>query len=373
MNHPDTLAKILVVDDNPKNIQVIGTILRDANLEVGFALNGKQALELLQDSGDYDLVLLDIWMPVMNGYEVSKVMKNDEGLREIPIIFLSASHELENLVTAFAVGGVDYVTKPFNAMELLARVNTHLQLKKRTLEVKTYAQELEKLNATKDKFFSIIAHDLKNPFEGILLVTKGLLSNLDQYPADVIRDHMELIVSATESGHKLLENLLAWSRSQTGGLDYNPVEFGLAETIRRNISLVSPQAKAKNIRILFEPLSDTRISADEDMFCHILRNLLTNAIKFTAGPGTITIEVSNTPESLRISVTDSGIGISKEDQERLFRIDGKIRSRPGTSNETGSGLGLILCREFLNMMGGTISVDSEPGKGSRFTFTLPVT
>jgi len=368
----DPPVKILVVDDNPKNIQVIGTILREAKYEVGFALNGKQALNLLQDSSDYDLVLLDIKMPVLDGFETCKIMKKDERLKEIPVIFLSSFHETDNIITAFDTGGVDYVIKPFNAKELLARVNTHVQLKQRTLEVKNYARELEKVNATKDKFFSIIAHDLRNPYEGIILISKALLSHLPDCSTDELKRQIELIISATDSGNMLLENLLTWSRSQTGGIAFNPHKLTLEPVIHHCIDLIIARAKAKNITINYAPTAKITVKTDEDMFCHVLRNLLTNAIKFTNDPGIVTIHTQKTSGTIEVSVIDTGIGISESDKEQLFRIDGNICSRRGTQNETGSGLGLIICKEFADKMGGTIRVESEQGKGSKFTFTLPV-
>jgi two-component system, sensor histidine kinase and response regulator len=371
MKIADKLFKILVVDDNPRNIQVLGTILREAGYEVGFALNGKQALDLLQDSNDYDLVLMDIKMPVMDGFEATRIMNNDKRFSEIPVIFLSASHDTDNIIAAFDIGGLDYVTKPFNTKELLARVNTHIQLKHRTQQVKDYARELEKVNATKDKFFSIIAHDLRNPFEGILMICRTLLVKIPSYSKDEIKKQIEMILSATESGNKLLENLLIWSRSQTGSISFKPDEFELDPLIHRCVDSLNAQAQAKKISINYISKGKLKVNTDEAMFCHVLRNLLTNAIKFTEGPGVVTIEAEQADGAIRMSVTDTGIGISEQDKSRMFRIDGNISSRAGTRNEIGSGLGLILCREFVEKMGGSIRVESESGKGSKFTFTLP--
>jgi len=366
-----TPVKILVVDDNPKNIQVIGTILQDAKYEVGFAMDGKQALDLLEESPDYDLVLLDIKMPIMNGFEVCSIMKNNDRYKEIPVIFLSASHETENIINAFDTGGVDYVIKPFNTKELLARVNTHLQLKQRTLEVKKYVRELETLNATKDKFFSIIAHDLRNPFQGILLMCRTIIENLPSFTPDEIKRYIEMIMATTDSGNKLLENLLIWSKSQTGRITFNPGNLSLETTIRRCIESINTRAMAKNITIKYTTTAKLKIKTDEAMFCHILRNLLSNAIKFTKGPGSVTIYTTTKDGAVEVSVTDTGIGISESDMNNLFRVNGNIRSRPGTQKEAGSGLGLILCKEFVEKMGGAIRVESKQGKGSRFTFSLP--
>jgi two-component system, sensor histidine kinase and response regulator len=371
MKKAGTSVKILVVDDNTRNIQVIGTILREAGYEIGFALDGKQALDLLKDSTDYDLVLMDIKMPVMDGFEACSIMKNDERLKEIPVIFLSASHDTENIIAALDLGGVDYVTKPFNAKELLARVHTHVQLKQKTLEVRNYAQALEIANATKDKFFSIIAHDLKNPFASILFIGSFISKEMHTGSVEEIKKKVDLISSAADSGYRLLENLLTWSRSQIGSITFQPVELDLEKVIRQCIDLISAQAEAKNIRIQFDHSGDLNFKTDEAMFNHILRNLLANAVKFTQGPDIVTVKVVRTDGSVEVSVIDNGIGISKEDIDRLFRIDGSIASRPGTQNEMGTGLGLILCAEFITKMGGTISVESQEGKGSRFTFILP--
>jgi two-component system, sensor histidine kinase and response regulator len=364
-------VKILVVDDNTRNIQVLGTILREAGYEIGFALDGRQALDLLEDSADYDLVLMDIKMPVMDGFEACRIMKSDERLSEIPVIFLSASHDTENIIAALDLGGLDYVTKPFNTKELLARVNTHVQLKQRTREVKNYAREMETLNATKDKFFSIIAHDLRNPFEGILLLCRNLTAKIPSLSADEIERQIEMIISSADSGNKLLENLLLWSRSQTGRITFNSGDLNLESAIRRCIDLIATQAKAKNIEINYRASANINIKTDEAMFSHILRNLLTNAVKFTKDSGVVTILAEKTSKGLELSVIDTGIGISENDKALLFRIDGNIASRRGTQNEAGSGLGLILCKEFIDKMGGTIRVESQQGKGSCFKFTLP--
>lgn len=372
MSKEQNNGKILVVDDNLSNIQVIGTILKKAKYDVGFAMNGEQALDLLRDSSDFDLVLLDIKMPGLNGFDVCKIMQNDDHLKEIPVVFLSASNDTASIIEGFDTGALDYVTKPFNSKELLARVNTHVQLNQRNLEVNNYSKELEKLNATKDKFFSIIAHDLRNPFESILLLTNNLLNKITTYSDDEIAEKIKAITAATENGSKLLENLLTWSRSQTGHITFNPEEISLGEIIQKNIDLVRPQADVKNINIIFIQEGDITVKTDKAMFLQILRNLLTNAMKFTADPGTITITTLQRAGMAEISVSDTGLGISESDKKRLFRIDGNITSRKGTQNEVGSGLGLILCKEFVDKLGGSISVESQPGKGSTFTFEIPV-
>jgi two-component system, sensor histidine kinase and response regulator len=372
MSHSRTSAKILVVDDNPKNIQVIISILKEAGYEIGFAMTGKHAIDLLNSSPDYELILLDIKMPGMDGFEVCKKLKSDQRLMEIPVIFISGLHDLESIVAAFENGGVDYVTKPFNAKELLARVETHVKLRQKSREVETYAKDLEILNKTKDKFFSIIAHDLRNPFATILMMSKYILNSPAPKGPEVVKKYLKGIAEIAESGGELLDNLLNWAMSQTGNIKYELSEINLEEAIRKCITSISSQAQVKAIHVSYQSTEIPVIWTDEDMFFQVLRNLLNNAIKFTPKNGKVTIRAKNTAEGVQISVEDNGIGIPKEDVEKLFSIDGNIVSRPGTENEMGTGLGLILCKEFIEKMHGKIYVTSTPGKGSIFTFILPI-
>jgi signal transduction histidine kinase len=203
------------------------------------------------------------------------------------------------------------------------------------------------------------------------MICRTLLSDLPSGFSDEIRMQVEMLESLADSGNKLLENLLIWSRSQTGSIAFNPHEQDLGSMIHQCVNSASTQAKGKNITIRHASSDKINVKTDGAMFSHILRNLLTNAVKFTPDDGIITILTEKSIKGVEVSVIDTGIGISKDDIGRLFKIDGNICSRPGTRNEAGSGLGLILCGEFIEKMGGTINVESEQGKGSRFTFTLP--
>jgi two-component system, sensor histidine kinase and response regulator len=372
MSQPGISAKILVVDDNPKNIQVIISILREAGYEIGFAMNGRHAIDLLESSPDYELILLDIKMPGMDGFEVCKKLKSDPGLKEIPVIFISGLNDLESIIAAFENGGVDYVTKPFNAKELLARVETHVKLRQKSREVETYAKDLEILNKTKDKFFSIIAHDLRNPFATILMMSKYILNSPTPKEPEIVNKYLKGIAEIAENGGELLDNLLNWALSQTGNIKFELSEINLEEAILKCITSISSQAQVKGIHVSYQSKDVAFMWTDEDMFFQVLRNLLNNAIKFTPKNGKVIVRAKNTAEGIEISVEDNGIGIPKEDVGKLFSIAGNIVSRPGTENEMGTGLGLILCKEFIEKMHGRIYVTSTPGKGSIFTFSLPV-
>ncbi len=229
---------------------------------------------------------------------------------------------------------------------------------------------LSAMNATRDKFFSIIAHDLRNPFNTILGLSEMALGNENVKEPDKIRKTVTDIRETARHTFDLLQNLLIWARSQTGALDFEPVHFNLAERIRENLDLVKSQAEKKNITLSCNMEEPITVFGDVRMIDTVLRNLLTNAIKFTEQQGTVTAGIHQTAGFIEVFVSDTGIGIAKENISKIFQLDNKY-TRKGTEKERGSGLGLILCNEFIEKHEGTIRVESEPGKGSRFIFTLP--
>lgn len=229
---------------------------------------------------------------------------------------------------------------------------------------------LGELNNTKDKFFSIIAHDLKNPFVAITGFSDLLIENLSDYDKQRIEEYLKIISTSSKQAFELLENLLLWARSQTGRIEFQPQSIDIKEVVVDIIALVYSQYIKKNITLSSSVDDMSIVHGDRNMISTILRNLIVNAIKFTPVNGKISVDVKLINNDSEISVTDSGVGISNADIEKLFRIDSKI-STDGTNNEKGTGLGLILCKEFVEKHGGKIWVESEVGKGSRFTFTLP--
>jgi PAS domain S-box-containing protein len=231
-------------------------------------------------------------------------------------------------------------------------------------------KELRELNAEKDKFFSIIAHDLKNPFHSILNFSDLLLKHYSDYDKEEVLTFIKMIHQSSTQAFNLLDNLLHWSRAQTGRMNLKPAVVDLHNIITKNIYLLEVAAMEKNIHVSNSVQPRTFVLCDENMLSTVVRNLLSNAIKFTRPTGKITIsnrEKSNTHE---ISVADTGVGIKEEDLGKLFRIDIHY-STTGTANEEGTGLGLVLCREFINLNNGSIRVISKPGKGSTFFVELP--
>ncbi|GAB4323566.1 MAG: hypothetical protein Kow00127_16250 [Bacteroidales bacterium] len=230
-------------------------------------------------------------------------------------------------------------------------------------------EELRQANAMKDKFFSIIAHDLKNPFNAILGFSNLLNDAYDSFDDGQRKAFIKNITDASENTFKLLQNLLEWSRTQTGAIDYQPAVIDLNNVVAETLKTQQASAKRKKIKFTVDiPISMT-VLADNNMLQTILRNLVSNAVKFTPSGGVVAINAEAKEGNVEISVTDTGIGISPKDKENLFRIDKVVLSK-GTDNETGSGLGLILCHELVARHGGWIWVESEPGKGSTFRFTL---
>jgi len=235
--------------------------------------------------------------------------------------------------------------------------------------LKKNAEELRDLNATKDKFFSIIAHDLKSPFNSILGFSDLLINNFSDYDKDEIEKYLRTIESSSKQAFELLENLLVWARSQTGSIHYQPETIELKSIIHENINLLTNQAERKNIQIFSTITDEAFVNGDRNMINTILRNLLANAIKFTPQFGKIFVSLILNDESYEISIKDNGIGIAEENIPKLFRIDSKF-STLGTEKEKGTGLGLILCKEFVEKHGGKIWARSELGKGSTFIFSL---
>ncbi|MBR9774523.1 MAG: PAS domain S-box protein [Cytophagales bacterium] len=231
-------------------------------------------------------------------------------------------------------------------------------------------EKLRELNAQKDKFFSIIAHDLKNPFNAIMGLSQLLIDQIKEKDYEGIEEYGTYISESTEKAMNLLVNLLNWARSQTGRMEFNPENFEIVELIEENKMLLAGNASQKLISIKTSLPEKLTVFADKQMISTVIRNLLSNAIKFTKENKEILITVKENPENIHVSIKDQGIGIAADRLEKLFRIDSSV-STPDTNNERGTGLGLILCKEFVVKHGGNIGVDSEKGKGSTFYFTLP--
>lgn len=388
---------ILVVDDNPMNLKMVASILKPLGYKLAMANTAMKAIQFAKEKIP-DLILLDIMMPEMDGFEACKELKETEETAGIPIIFLTARSDTSDIVKGFQLGGVDYVTKPFKAEEILARIKNILLLKISQDIITEQNEELKKsqksiyedtlkivdlnnklseseshlkeLNRTKDKFFSIIGHDLKSQFSGVLGLSEVLTrfgSNVSSKDRDTYLQH---IFEGLTQMRSFLENLLEWARTQTGRIHFMPESVTLKPIIANIILQYKNNAIKKDINLYSQIDDYLTIHADENMLMTILRNLVSNALKYTNIGGNVFITAVETDSDVEIYIKDDGLGMEPEVVDKLFKIEHN-QSTPGTDDEKGTGLGLILCKDFADKHGGYIEVNSEINKGTTFIVHLP--
>jgi len=362
---------VLIVDDVDANVLLLKLLLTKAGYKTLTAYNGKDALEIIKKNSP-DLVLLDIMMPVMDGHEVAAQLREMPERRDMPIIFLSALNSPDDIVKGFKFGAADYVSKPFNKDELLIRVNHQLSLVSAKRIISRQNDELQRTIIGRDKLYSVIAHDLRSPIGSIRMVMNALVLNIPKETLD--EDMYELLIMGnrlTEESFVLLDNLLKWTKSQTGRLNtvfQDNVE--ILPLIRGEVELSEVVAELKNIRIKLNGDTKAKVRIDQDMIKTVLRNLVSNAIKFSNPASEVNVNITEEEGQILVSVMDSGEGISQENQDKLFKADSHFTSF-GTDNEEGSGLGLLLCKEFVTRNGGKIWFESKEGEGSTFYFNIP--
>lgn len=367
------MYKILVVNDDINSLQTLVSYIEESssNYIVFQALDGATGLKIAENKQP-DLIVTDWDMPIMDGIEYIKELKKNNATKDIPIIMATGvMTDSEHLKTALDAGAVDYVRMPVDKVELTARIYSMLELSK------SY-QQIKELNATKDKFFSIIAHDLKNPFNSIISIS-SVLGSSEEVDLLSKKKYLGLMNDAAQNGYKLLENLLQWSRSQTGRINFSPEIIRVRDLVDEARNISETQAFEKEINITANLEENLTVNGDMEMMRLILRNLISNAIKFTHKGGNVHISVEETnfpaakenlKKAVEFRISDTGVGISPENIKKLFRLDIN-HSTKGTERERGSGLGLILCKEFINYHKGELTVDSEVGSGSTFRFFIP--
>jgi signal transduction histidine kinase len=363
-------SKILLVDDITKNLQLLGTILQEYGFQVALAKSGEQALTIA-DNKPPDLILLDIAMPEMDGYEVCRRLKANPKTKDIPVIFLTAKTESEDIVMGFDVGGVDYVSKPFNPQELIKRVITHLELKRGREELKSLNEELIKSSDEKEKFLSIISHDLRSPFHGLLGIAQIIEENYDKLEKHDLKEYFDLLNEGLLNQFKFLENILQWGKLRRGRIEFEPIVCELNSILESVVNTLKINADHKKIKIIKNFEISAKAYCDKDLIRELFHNLIANAIKFTNRGGSIQIEINNSMRDYTIvNIIDDGIGISEENISKLFKID-RMFTTNGTNHESGAGLGLLLCKEIVEKHKGEISVQSEKNKGAKFIVKLP--
>lgn len=363
--------KILIVDDVMSNVLLLKVLLTNEKFAIATASNGRQALEQVEKENP-DLVLLDVMMPDMSGFEVAQHLKSNPNTADIPIIFLTALNSTADIVKGFQVGANDFISKPFNKEELIIRVTHQISLVAAKRLILSKTEELQRTIAGRDKLYSVIAHDLRSPMGSIKMVLNMLILNL---PSEKIGAEMyELLTMAnqtTEDVFSLLDNLLKWIKSQIGKLNVVYQDVDLVEVTDGVIEIFSMVASLKKIRIREMKPEKMMVNADIDMLKTVVRNLLSNAIKFSKENSEVLVKMEEVDGMAVVSVQDYGCGISEEGQKKLLHTDTHF-STFGTNNEEGSGLGLLLCKDFVVKNGGKLWFTSKEGEGSIFSFSIPV-
>ena len=361
--------KTLVVDDVMSNVLLLKILLTNEQFQVITCSNGNSCLELARTEHP-DLILLDVMMPDISGFDTCSELRKDEETKDIPVIFLTALNNPADLVHGFQVGGNDFLTKPFNKEELVMRVMHQISLVAAKRIIVSQNIELRRTISNRDKMYSVIAHDLRSPMASIRMVLNLLAHAIP--PETIGQEPLDLIDKAnreSEETHDLLDNLLKWTKSQTGRLNVVLQEFDLAEVVPGVVDIFVMIAETKHIKLNLNIEEGVEVNADKDMLKTVIRNFISNAIKFSNENSTIDISVKNEAPMARISVRDHGVGISADRIATLFS-DGKTTY--GTANEEGSGLGLQLCKDFAVKNGGDVEVTSIEGEGSTFSVLVPL-
>ena len=362
--------KLLVVDDVQTNVLLLKALLGKEGYGILVANNGQEALEVIRNENP-DLILLDVMMPGMDGFEVAERLKSEEFRCEIPIIFLTALDDTQSIVNGFKLGVGDFISKPFRKEELMVRIKHQLSLvaARRIIEEKN--EELRKTIAGRDKMYSVIAHDLRSPMASMKMLLNTIMMSVEKDKIDPdIFDMLEMSNKTSEEVFSLLDNLLKWTKSQLGKLTVIPQKLDISGLADGVVEVMNSVAEVKHIKLIRTDHESFFVYVDIEMIKSILRNLISNAVKFSNPDSEIKVGIKAEDGKVIVSVTDSGKGIKKEDQHKLLK-DSPHFTTYGTNSEEGSGLGLLLCRDFARKNGGELWFESEENLGSVFSFSLP--
>ena len=362
--------KILIVDDVVSNVLLLKILLTNEKFQVCTANNGTSCIEMTRKEHP-DLILLDVMMPDMNGFDTATILKKDDSTKDIPIIFLTALNTPQDLVHGFQVGASDFLTKPFNKEELVMRVTQQISLVAAKRIIEKQNEELRATLSNRDKMYSVIAHDLRSPMASIRMVLNLVVASAS--PETVGAELYTLLDQAnreSEEVHDLLDNLLKWTKSQTGRLTVVKQELDLSDIIPGVVEIFETIAQTKRIKLDYQPTGGAlKVEADNDMMKTVVRNFLSNAIKFSPEDSTIEIIMAQEGDFAKVSVRDHGVGIAADRLESIFH---KGETTYGTGGEEGSGLGLQLCQDVARKNGGDCTVESVEGEGSTFSVLIPL-
>jgi signal transduction histidine kinase len=365
-------GKILIIDDDPFIIKLIKKYLAKQNPEVLIARTGSEALKMVDASSDFDLLILDILLPDMTGYDVSKAIREKRSLFQLPILMLTAKTDIYDKLAGFDAGANDYLVKPFNSMEFTARANTLIKLKRLTQSNKVLQEAIE----IKNQFLNMTIHDCRNPL-GVIMGGAKMIKRESRLDKDA-DELLDLILESSDMMMNLVNELLVSAKIESGKTTLNKTMININELVTDSIDKNLLNALKKSQDIVFEQdeLFEGFIEGDPIRITEILDNLLSNAIKYSPLGKTISINVKQTTNKFknsiaRIEIKDNGPGFSKDDLSKIFGAFQRLSAQP-TGGESGSGLGLSIVKKLVELHNGKISVESKLGKGSKFIVDFPL-
>jgi len=361
MTHRVGEITVLIIDDDFLQLSVLIDYFNKQGIRLLTSKSGAEGVALAIEHAP-DMILLDILMPEMDGFEICQKLKALPKTQDIPVIFMTALSASEDIVRGFEVGAIDYISKPFSKEEVMARMMTHLSLLRQR-------RELAEANAMKDTFFATISREMRNALVPLI----GLSSLLDDKHIQEQRIHKvaHTLREYVDHVHNLLENLLYWANLQMNKVPFRRDVFDVQHVVLEVKNQLRQFARSKEVLFEDDIAEKTMAYADQEMCRIVLKNLLTNAIMFTPRGGAVRLTVTHHETQLVVGISDTGIGISPGNLQRLFQVNKKF-STTGTNGEHGSGFGLIISKILVEKLGGAISVESEVGQGTTVRFTLPL-
>lgn len=364
--------KILIVDDRPENLYSLECILMEDDREILKASSGDEALKIAFQE-ELSLILLDVQMPEMDGFEVANMLKSTKRTRKVPIVFVTAiSKEKKYMLQGLCEGGIDYLFKPLDTDITRAKVNTLLQFYAQQKDIELKNNELQKLNEEKNYFLGMASHDLRNPLGNILTLSSLIEAEIGSQFPDEHRNYLEVIISTSRNMLELLNNLLDVSKIESGTIPLHLEKISIHNLFQEAISSNKQTADKKNIHLSYSLSEDAvDVVADHLQIMQVLNNLVSNSIKYSYPNTSIEITAERGPEEIIIQVTDQGQGIPEKEHKLLFTPFTKTSVR-STAGEKSTGLGLNIVQKLIHAHGGKIWMKSEVGKGSTFTFTIPI-
>lgn len=362
-------SRILIIDQIGDELDTLQKILQEEHFEV---ITSATYQAIPEQAGKYqpDIILLNTLHSDTGCCQIIEQIRKNGSSKDIPVIFLTSFEDNQEVFKQANYRGIDFISKPFRENEVLVRIHHQLSLLEARHTIAKQNEKLQRIMESRDKLYSIIAHDLRSPIGTIKMINEVIGNEKERITDPKISRLFEMITETTDEAFALLENLLQWSRNVTDKSKIARRNFDLSHSIKQVTLLFENIAQAKNITLTSHIPTETIVYADEDMIKTVLRNLISNAIKFTYPGGKVNLTAGQGETHTTISVKDNGQGIKKENQERILQDDAHFTSY-GTKNEKGSGFGLLLCRDFVKMNKGKIGFESEENKGTTFFFTLP--